>query len=329
MAGEGRINAWPDDGRTYLSASAATVGYREYPGLGWRVVVRQDANRALASVTELRQGILAAGGLVSLIAGLAAWLVAGRIARPLRNLASTAEALGRGEPLPPVADPIVREGRCIADALIGASTGINQRDATKRLLIDELNHRVKNTLATVQSMAIQSFRGLGDEAIDPRRTFEARLLALSATHNLLTEEGWHGADIGSLFDAAVKPFDDERGRISRRGPTVYLRPRQALALSLAIHELATNATKHGALSADPGHVDVAWEVATEGGTTRLRVTWLEQGGPVVRIPTRRGFGTRLLHRGLDDDAGPEIEFAPQGLRYVASLRIDGSSPGTS
>jgi two-component sensor histidine kinase len=325
-AGDGHIGIGPDDGKVYLSATAATGGYREYPGLGWRVVVRQDASRALASVDELRRGILAAGGLVSLIAGLVAWLLAGRIARPMRNLASAAEALGRGETMPPIADPIVREGRCIADALAGASDGIRRRDATQRLLIDELNHRVKNTLATVQSMAVQSFRGIGEEAATPRRTFEARLLALSATHNILTEEGWHGADVRQLCAEAVRPFDDGRGRISPSGPAVYLRPQQALALSLALHELATNATKHGALSVDAGRVDVAWAVTTEDGASRLGVSWIERNGPAVRPPVRRGFGTRLLHRGLDDDRGPEIEFAPEGFRYAASLHLDGPSP---
>ncbi|WP_264048913.1 sensor histidine kinase [Methylobacterium flocculans] len=328
-AGVGRIGAWPDDGKVYLSATAATAGYRDYPGLGWRVVVRQDAVRALASVDELRRGILAAGGLVSLIAGLAAWLLAGRIARPMRNLASAAEALGRGEPLPPIADPIVREGRCIADALAGASDGIRRRDATQRLLIDELNHRVKNTLATVQSMAVQSFRGIGEEAAHPRRTFEARLLALSATHNILTQEGWHGADVGTLSAEAVRPFDDGRGRIVRSGPTVYLRPQQALALSLALHELATNATKHGALSVDAGRVEVTWAITEAEGGTALTVSWIERNGPAVRAPARSGFGTRLLRRGLDDHAGPEIAFAPEGLRYVASLRIDMPSHGAS
>lgn len=285
--------------------------------------MRQNAERALASVNELRQGILAAGCLVSLIAGFAAWLLAGRIARPLRSLASIAEALGRGEPLPSVADPIVREGRCIADALVGASVGINRRDATKRLLIDELNHRVKNTLATVQSMAMQSFRGIGSEAANSRRTFEARLLALSVTHNILTQENWNGADVRNLLAEALSPFDDGRSRIDRTGPTVYLRPQKALALSLVLHELATNAIKHGALSVDAGSVNVTWDVTTEDGASRLRVSWIERGGPVVRIPIQRGFGTRLLYRGLDDDAGPDIEFASQGLRYVASLRLDG------
>ena len=175
-------------------------------------------------------------------------------------------------------------------------------------------------------MAVQSFRGIGDEAADPRRTFEARLLALSATHNILTEESWHGADVRNLSAEAVRPFNDDRSRISCSGPTVYLRPQQALALSLALHELATNATKHGALSVDAGRVDIAWVVTIDDGVSRLRVSWIERGGPLVRIPTQRGFGTRLLHRGLDDDAGPEIEFAPQGLRYIASLRIHGGLP---
>lgn len=326
-AGESRVDAWPDDGKIYVSAVAATTGYREYPGLGWRVVVRQRADRALAAVTALRWGIFIAGGIVALATGLIAWFLAGSIARPLGSIALAAEALGRDQPLPVLPDPVVREGRRITEALVASAKGIRRRETTQRLLIDELNHRVKNTLATVQSMAMQSFRDAGGEAEGARRTFEARLLALSAAHNVLTGECWRGADVREIIAEAIKPFDDGQGRIVYAGPVAYLSPQSALALSMLLHELATNAIKHGALSLQTGCIDIAWTIIVQRDASTFSLSWMERGGPPLRAPTRKGFGTRLLKRGLDAGNASEVEmqFTPEGLIYRASLTTNDSS----
>ena len=183
-----------------------------------------------------------------------------------------------------------------------------------RLMINELNHRVKNTLATVQSMAAQTLRGEPD-ALHAYEKFEARLMGLSEVHEVLTRERWHGAALHDVAERALRPF---RGATSERirlgGPDVWLAPGAALTMALVFHELATNAVKYGALSVDAGRVDLAWTLAEEAGP-RLRLSWAETGGPVVAAPTRRGFGSRLIERAMRGElrGAAVMDFRPEGL----------------
>jgi two-component sensor histidine kinase len=323
--GTSRVGPWPD-GAAYLSAQARTAGYRDYPGLGWQVVVRQSADRALASATALRENILAAGSAVALAAALLAWLLAGLIARPLRELAGAAGALGRGQPLPALPRSLVREGTMIAEALDAAADELARRAQAHRLLIDELNHRVKNTLATVQSMAAQSLKNLGGAAAAGRDAFEARLLALSRAHDVLTRESWTSADLRGIADQALRPFRgetaaDEAPRITLEGPDLRLPPEGALALTMILHELCTNAVKHGALSVPGGRAALTWVRETDSGAPTLRITWRERGGPPVAPPARTGFGTRLLERGLAGRSTASLAYAAAGFVYVAACPL--------
>jgi PAS domain S-box-containing protein len=178
-----------------------------------------------------------------------------------------------------------------------------------RLLINELNHRVKNTLATVQSMAVQTLRGEHDLGVAYGK-FEARLLGLSQVHDLLTRERWHGAGLRDVAERALQPFfSGSADRVCLQGPEVWLQPGPALTMALVFHELATNAVKYGALSSDRGRVDITWTF--DEADERLRLTWAESDGPPVAPPTRVGFGSRLIQRGLQGD-----------LRGVAILRYD-------
>jgi PAS domain S-box-containing protein len=188
----------------------------------------------------------------------------------------------------------------------------------QRLLINELNHRVKNTLATIQSLAHQTLRE-GLVTREARERLTERLLALSTAHNVLTRENWLGAKLGEIAREAVRPFDDPPGqRIALHGPEVRLAPNAALALSMALHELATNAVKYGALSKARGHVAVRWTF--EPGRSVVALEWREAGGPPVAPPRRKGFGARLL-AGLTGDlvAPAEVSYNPTGL--VCRLRI--------
>jgi PAS domain S-box-containing protein len=164
-----------------------------------------------------------------------------------------------------------------------------------RLMINELNHRVKNTLATVQSIAAQTLR-VEPDPVQAYEKFEARLMGLSEVHEVLTREQWHGAALQEVVERALRPFGGAAGRIRIEGPDAWLAPGAALTLALVFHELATNATKYGALSADAGRVDLSW--AIQSPRNRLRLTWVETGGPPVAAPTRRGFGSRLIERAL-------------------------------
>ncbi|HEX8222818.1 MAG TPA: PAS domain S-box protein [Allosphingosinicella sp.] len=184
-----------------------------------------------------------------------------------------------------------------------------------RLMVDELNHRVKNTLAIVQGLAQQSFRG-GGVSVDVRSSFEGRLAALAAAHDLLTRKNWEGAELGDLVVAVVAAQCGERVAID--GPPVQLAPKLAVTLALALHELCTNAVKYGALSAPGGRIAVAWT----GEAGRLALSWRESGGPRVEPPRRRGFGTRMIERALAAESGgsARLDFHPEGL--VCEIEAD-------
>ena len=179
------------------------------------------------------------------------------------------------------------------------------------LLINELNHRVKNTLAIVQSLAAQSFRQVeGGE--DARQTFEARLNALAAAHALLTQRSWEDTSLSdTLVSAIAAATGSDRSRVSLDGPDVPLSPQTAVSLSMIVHELATNAIKYGALSLAGGRVAIDWTVEDD----ELRLHWAEAGGPPVTPPAHAGFGTRLIKRGLSVDGrgSVDLKFAPTGV----------------
>ncbi|MEA3066276.1 MAG: hypothetical protein QOJ27_2737 [Sphingomonadales bacterium] len=196
----------------------------------------------------------------------------------------------------------------------GNTEDIHERKVAEehqRLLINELNHRVKNTLASVQAIAFQTLKGEVPLA-EARARFEARLMALSAAHNLLTEENWGGASLERVAKDSLEHLGGESSRFDVTGEPLRLAPRAALALAMALHELGTNAAKYGALAADGGRVAIAW--TTDG--ERLHLEWRESGGPPVAEPARRGFGSRLIERGLEADLGgvAALHFEPAGLR---------------
>ena len=186
-------------------------------------------------------------------------------------------------------------------------TARKEAEQQQKLLVDEVNHRAKNTLATVQSLIAQTMRSDID---DFRRTLQARVQALSRAQDQLSRRNWNDADFGEVVRAGLAPYLGER-RISLAGEAVSLAPRAALLLSMAFHELGTNAARHGALSLPGGRVDLTWSV---DGTT-LRVLWREQGGPPVRVPAQPGFGLRVIERGIETELRGRvaIEFAPAGV----------------
>jgi PAS domain S-box-containing protein len=188
-------------------------------------------------------------------------------------------------------------------------------EAHQALLLHELNHRVKNTLAVVQAVAAQSFRaGLTMEAA--RAAFDGRLAALARVHDVLTDEAWEGASLREVVERALAPYRGEPDRFRVEGDGVRLTSGTAIAFSLALQELATNAIKYGALAAAGGTVAIAWTVEPSGARRRLAFGWEERGGPPVVPPTRRGFGTRLIERSFprDADGAADLVFAPEGLR---------------
>ncbi|CAO4178702.1 Blue-light-activated histidine kinase [Methylorubrum populi] len=223
------------------------------------------------------------------------------------------------------AEPMRDAGGAVVGWL-GSNSDIHDRrqaEEHQRLLTGELQHRIKNTLALVQAIASQTLRNATDlEAA--REAFSARLISLGRAHDILTRSSWTEAPIAEVVDGALAVHRAAATRIRVGGPSVLLAAKPALALALALHELATNATKYGALSNESGSVDLRWHVVQEGGMSRFRLTWTEQGGPPILMqPARRGFGSRLIERSFAAEVGGEVElvYAPTGLicRLEASL----------
>jgi two-component sensor histidine kinase len=206
-----------------------------------------------------------------------------------------------------------------AVAIVGASrdlSGQKRAEEFQALLLNESNHRIKNTFATLQSIVAQTLRNATD--LDAaREALNRRLLALTQAHDLLGAGQWRGADIRSVVARALAPFSD--ARVSLSGPSIEITSGHALSLSLALHELATNASKYGALSAPAGQVAVTWD--REGG--RLHLDWRERQGPAVMPPARTGFGSRLLRALVEGDLGGTLthEFHRSGVQcsIVAAL----------
>ena len=191
-----------------------------------------------------------------------------------------------------------------------------QAELRQKLLVDELNHRVKNTLATVQSLASQT-AGSTANPKDFSIAFEGRLIALSKAHDQLTRHHWENAELRELLSGSLAPYAAAAPeRIVLRGEDLVLRPRAVLTLAMAVHELTTNAAKYGALSLSGGSVEVRWEPLQTDGCKILRLEWRESGGPEVKVPTRRSFGSRLIEGSIRAELNgtAQLTYAPEGLR---------------
>jgi PAS domain S-box-containing protein len=214
-----------------------------------------------------------------------------------------------------------QSGKIIGASKIGRDISERRRaEKLQRLLVDELNHRVKNTLATVQAIATQSSRHSRSPA-DFVRGFSGRVQALSRAHDLLTQTKLRGADATELVRGQVLLDGTDDRRIAASGPVIMLDVQSTMHLALVLHELATNARKHGALSVPNGRLSVSWQVRTNGGRNLL-LEWKETGGPRVRAPKRRGFGTTLIERTLETHGGEaSVVYDSQGMTANIGLPL--------
>jgi PAS domain S-box-containing protein len=234
--------------------------------------------------------------------------------RPVRGVEAVAERPdGTRVPFLPFPTPL----RNAAGELVGAInmlvdiTDRKAAEARQKVLIDELNHRVKNTLATVQSLAWQTAKHAKD-LTDFRSMFEARIVALARAHDLLTKRNWMSVPLHSLVEDIVAPYAGGN-RLRIDDSELDLDARAALSITMVLNELTTNAVKYGALTKSAGSVSVSWHVADEG---LLQLRWIEEGGPTVTTPTQRGFGTRLIERCVERDLGGQLDlrFEPAGVQ---------------
>ena len=267
--------------------------------------------------------VIAAGG--GLVAFLAAWLAGQRILQqPIERLIKVLEAWRSG-------DRTIRTGYSaergeigeLGEALDRLMDEIVQRQGERELLVHELDHRVKNNFAVIQSVATRTLRAAG---VDPAitRKLGDRIVALSRAHDLLTRENWESATVHDLVQQAVATQQPEgQDRVNASGPAVRLDPRASLGLAMTLHELITNAVKYGALSNETGRVSLAWHIeppdsGAPGG--RCCFTWMEEGGPPAEAPATRGFGSQLVERSLGGRPAT-FDFRPSGLvcTFEASL----------
>ena len=204
-------------------------------------------------------------------------------------------------------------------------TEAKRAEQQRELLIGELNHRVKNTLALVQALAAHT-RHAAISPTDFEQAFTSRLHALGHAHDLLTQTHWKGTTLHQVIETALAPFSvygSSQARVEVEGPQVWLNSNTAVTLTLAFHELATNAAKYGALSANQGRVKIFWEAQPTGAPKEVLLQWRESGGPVVEAPSRKGFGTMLIEKVLAYEAEGEakLDFLPTGVAFVFRLPL--------
>jgi two-component sensor histidine kinase len=316
-ANEGVIHSRTLDGVKTLSA------FSRSPTYGWTFIVgvpRNELNRAV--VSSLGPAL---GGAALLIAlgVIAAIGFARPISRDVRGLVAEAEALAAGAPLDPAPSHLqeiaeVRGSlRAAADILRAREAEARQAAERQQLMINELNHRVKNTLVVVQSLARHSLRPVSEKGGGENglAQFNDRIHALASAHDLLTRRSWEGADLGEILAEALEPYISQ---VTLEGPPLPLPPNAAVALAMIFHELATNASKYGALSTQTGRVAVTWSYEAR---TRLVLTWRESGGPPVAPPRRSGFGSRLIAASLKGElaGSSRFDYAPGGLTCVLTI----------
>jgi two-component sensor histidine kinase len=307
-----------------LEGKIISVAFAHEPLSGWAVVARvleADLKAPLNRVLWQALGL----ALVTCAVSIAlAWLASRHILTSVAGLSQAAQGVGGEAPLPPQRH-LIGEFEDILHALRGADASIREQVERNRLLTRELHHRVKNMLATVQAVSNATLRSAPD--MDSfRKAFDGRVAALARSHVAVTGDKPTEVDLRRLLDEELTMFSDH---VALAGPGVKLRPEQAVSLGLAVHELATNAAKYGALSSMTGHVSLTWDVKDD----MLRLAWREMGGPEVTPPTRTGFGSQLLNAVLVRQHGARVDtaFAPGGVSVTIELPVDdaeGGDPGS-
>jgi two-component sensor histidine kinase len=201
----------------------------------------------------------------------------------------------------------------IDQAILAFSLGADQlieRQETQDLMLHELSHRMQNTLAVIQALAVTAAKDCND-VNEFVRSFTSRLQGIARANSVLTSHAWRGASLMELLKQALVPYEDARGRIELEGPNVWLSAQESLGLTLTFHELATNAAKYGALSRAEGKLLVQWVVEDKS----VKLVWIEQDGPPVVVPTKSGFGTRLIHLNVEQQLQGKLDvvWAERGL----------------
>lgn len=248
--------------------------------------------------------------------------------RALEGQSSTYEVYRMGHWFECYTEPLHDRSGQIA-GVVGLAIDISERkkaDRRQRLMMDELDHRVKNTLASVVSIAEQTISS-SDSLNEFRQSFLGRVIAMARTHEALASGKWEGVDLRGVVDRIMRPHGQvDSSRVVIHGESIRLPASSALPITLTLHELATNAAKYGALSSESGQVTIAWEtLKTETGESSVRITWHETGGPIVTPPTDTGMGTQLIEGLIEYElrGTVHLEYAPEGFQCELNIPLLG------
>ncbi len=305
------------EGERYL------VAVETVPLSRWRVMVWASEAVVEAPLRQSLQLLLLAGLLILGATFILALWYGRHIASPIRHLMRNARSMGKGERVSSLDSP-VREVNEVADALSVASRQRAAAEERIHMLMRELSHRAKNQLAVVSAMARQTASN-ASSLEDFAPTFNERVQALSRSTNLLGNQNWRGASLRELVAAQLEPFDgQDLPRVRMDGPDLELNADAAQNLGLALHEMATNASKYGALSAQNGVVTVTWRRREAAGVRRLDFVWTERDGPPVSPPSRRGFGSVVIERLAAQSLKADVttDYDPAGVTWRLDMPAD-------
>jgi len=324
LSPEGLTESHSSEGIPHLGAHTRTNN-------GWIVALAMRASDLDAPLLSVQRRLALAAGVCIVLSGTLGWLTGRKLVRQTERLLRTAGRLAKEKPIDRQSSGI-REYDLVQSSFAETSAILRERNEERRqtdehrqLLLDELSHRVRNTLTALLSIAMHTFRGKAEP--EAAEAFQARLMALSGAHDILMNEHWEGADLSDIVKQATAPHRGDGSRIRLAGPRIRLRPKTAHALAMAMHELCTNAVKYGALKGDQGWVSIEWQATnTESSSAfcgqpsrpRLRLRWEENGGPPVQEPTKRGFGSRLL-RSLSEDLDAQVELHYPSTGVVCTI----------
>lgn len=279
---------------------------------GWFVTASVPVHMAEASLRQSAWFWSALAGLSFVLALSGAWLFGRLMARPIQASMEAAAALGREEAISALNSNLT-EANAVVAAQQRASEELTKRAAHQRLLLHELSHRVKNILAVVQSLVHRTLSH-GRSLSEARDILSERLLALGRAHDVLMRTEWSGGSLREIVHTETAPFSN---RVTVDGPEIAVKGAMVQTFALTLHELATNATKHGSLASDHGTVAVSWLTADVDGAKRFKFRWHEHGGASVKPPLRKGFGTTLLEGAIATERGvrPTLSFLASGFVY--------------
>jgi two-component sensor histidine kinase len=305
---------------TTLDGTPVMDGYYKSSLTGWTVVAAVPKAKFLHNTIAAGVVVLALG-LISLLLSVFLGMLYGRARTgAIWRLRDDALALAARRPISAFATGIT-ELNSVSEAIASTSETLRRQDLANKQLIDELNHRVKNSLVTMQSIARQTLARTADLK-EFEAGFTGRLIALSLAHNTLSEGGWVDADLQTLANRICLRTTDP-ARLSIHGPSLRISPRATLTLGLVLHELTSNAARHGALQPDDGKVELSWSTIPRDDGQSLTLTWREMGRPLSGAPVERKFGIRFVESSIREELRGTTAFAfnPEGLSFECTFRI--------